>query len=212
MPKQIIAVDIDDVLVPHFQDLIAWYNREYGTKLRLADNYSDDLRVWGTKTDEEAILRVHRYYDTPEFASSRPFHEAETVLRDLSTTYDLVLVTARDTIIEAATREWVEAHFGELFQAVHFTAHYSLEGRRRTKADLCVEIGARYLIDDTPHHALAAAEVGVRVLLFGNYPWNDLSDLPDRVTRCKDWPEVREYFGGILQRARPSKEESGTET
>ncbi|HET9722013.1 MAG TPA: hypothetical protein VFP32_03220, partial [Candidatus Saccharimonadales bacterium] len=59
--KTIIAVDIDDVLVPHAENLITWYNQKYGTKLTLAHNHSQDPKPWGAKTVEEAIKRVHEY-------------------------------------------------------------------------------------------------------------------------------------------------------
>ena len=53
------------------------------------------------------------------------------------------------------------------------------------------------MIDDQPKHCLSAAECGVEALLFGNYRWNQLADLPDRVTRVQDWEEVERYFGGV---------------
>lgn len=195
--KPVIAVDIDDVLMPHFEDLAHWYNTEYGTRLTLADNYSDDNAVWGTDTEEEAIRRVQRFYGTKEFLQSKPAEEAEAVLRHLSERYELVIVTARDTILEEATHEWLQRHFRELFRKVHFTAHYALDGTRKSKADLCKEINASYLIDDTPHHALPAAKAGVKVLLFGDYPWNQIAELPAGVVRCKDWQAVQEYFDGL---------------
>jgi uncharacterized HAD superfamily protein len=189
-----IAIDIDDVLVPHFQDLITWYNNEYGTKLELKDNYSDDNTVWGTETEEEAIRRVQRFYSTKDFLHCRPFHEAHDVLKNLSNRYKLVVITARDTIIEAATREWLEQHFEEVFSDIHFSAHYSLNGESRTKADICLAAGADYLIDDTIHHAIPAARIGVTVLLFGEYPWNRENILLKNIIRAKDWNKVQEYF------------------
>lgn len=194
MNKPVIAVDIDEVLLPHFEDLITWYNKTYGTFVKLADNGNHDLKVWDTNTLEEAVKRVHSFYETSEFKSAKPFHEALGVLNTLSHKYDLVVVTARDSIIEESTRLWLKEHFKDLIMQAHFTAFYSLEGKMRKKADVCLEIKAKYLIDDSLGNILGAAEVDVHGILFGDYPGNQIVELPPNVIRCKDWAAVLEYF------------------
>jgi uncharacterized HAD superfamily protein len=197
MSKPIIAVDIDDVLVPHFQDLADWYNGEYGTSLTLADNHPKDTTNWGTATVEEAVRRVHRFYETDIFMHAQPVSEAKEVLRGLSRNYDLIAITARDTILEKATRDWLSEHFSELIREAHFTPRYNLEGKNRTKAEVCSEVGAAYLIDDDLHNLLGALEVGTKGILFADFPWSQSDTLPDGIVRCKDWPAVLEYFNGI---------------
>lgn len=196
MTKPIIAVDIDDVLTPHFQDLVSWYNAQYGTHLTLSDNHPKSVDGWGTASEEEAIRRVHNFFETDEFMQAEPYKEARTVLQELSKRFELVVVTARDTIIEKVTRNWLDEHFSELFSAVHFTAQYNLEGLSKSKADVIRSIRAQYLIDDAPDHILKAAEAGVVCVLFGDYPWNQEKELPKDFVRCKDWAEVLDYFNG----------------
>ncbi|HET7827468.1 MAG TPA: hypothetical protein VFK97_01205, partial [Candidatus Saccharimonadales bacterium] len=65
--KPTIAVDIDEVLAPHFQGLIDWYNAEHNTRLTLEHNHPNDPRPWGTSDYNEAIRRVQKYFDTPDF-------------------------------------------------------------------------------------------------------------------------------------------------
>lgn len=194
MKREIIAVDIDDVIVPHFQDLIIWYNQKYGTKLRLEHNQKGDPKPWGVETVDEAIKRVQGFFETPEFANPSPFKEAVEALRILSSDFILVAMTARDTLVERITQDWLDRHFSEIFKEAHFTARYNLEGKSRSKADVGLEIGAAYLIDDTPANVLEAARVGIKGLLFGNYPWNETVLLPKNVVRAKDWPAVMEFF------------------
>lgn len=194
MTKQIIAIDVDDVLLPHFGDLIAWYNKTYGTHLSLADNGNDDPRTWGAVTAKEAIKRVHFFFESREFKNAKPFSEAKDVLTHLSARYELVVVTARDSIVEQVTRDWLEHHFADLIREAHFTAFYSLEGKTRRKSDVCNEIGAKFLIDDSLSNVLGASVEGVQSILFGNYPWNQADELPSNVVRCIDWPAVLEYF------------------
>jgi uncharacterized HAD superfamily protein len=194
--KPIIAVDVDEVLVPHFQDLIDWYNDTYGTKLVMADNHPTDTTNWGTKSVEEAVRRVHNFYETGVFKQAVPFAEAKAAVRKLAERYKLVVVTARDTILEEATRQWLSEHFEEFFAEAHFTAQYSLEGKSRSKADVCVESGASYLVDDDLSNILKASALGVKGILFADYPWSQADELPANVTRCLDWEAVLEYFDG----------------
>jgi uncharacterized HAD superfamily protein len=191
-----IAVDIDEVLMPHFQDLIDWYNKQYGTELTLLDNHPTDPRPWGTDSFEEAIRRVHRFFDTQMFKDSKPFSEAKHAVRKLSRNYEMIVITARDTILERVTRDWLDEHFKELFTATHFTARYNLEGEIQTKASVALTNKTDYLIDDALDHCEDAAKVGIKALLFGDYPWNQTDKLPKGVVRVKNWQEVLDYFEG----------------
>ncbi|HLA48993.1 MAG TPA: hypothetical protein VJY84_00415, partial [Candidatus Saccharimonadales bacterium] len=62
------------------------------------------------------------------------------------------------------------------------------------KAEVCREIGADYLVDDQPKHCLAAADAGITALLFGDYKWTRVNNLPKNVIKVRNWPAVLEYF------------------
>ena len=194
--KETVGVDVDDVLVPHAEELIRLYNQKYGTRLTLADNHNLDPRAWGVNEITEAVKRVQAITHTPEFIEMEPYEDALTSLRVLSTTYEIAVITARDTVIEQASRDWLNKHFSEIVRQAHFTARYNLEGKYRSKAEIVKTIGAICLIDDAPENALQVAEIGVDVLLFGDYPWNQKQPMPANVTRVSNWQEVLEYFDG----------------
>jgi hypothetical protein len=65
------------------------------------------------------------------------------------------------------------------------------EALKHTKAELCREIGAEYLIDDQIKHCAGAARAGLKAVLFGRSPG---AALPAGVTRAAHWDEVAEYF------------------
>lgn len=192
--KPMIAVDIDEVLTPHFQDLINWYNLQYGTKLTLTDNHPTDTSNWGTETIIEAVKRVQKFFETEAFKNSQPFAEAKNAVKLLSKNYEMVIITSRDTIIEKLTRDWLDHHFPELFRDAHFAAMYSLDNKARPKAVIAKDIGVEFMIDDSLEHITNAAKLGITGLLFGNYPWNQTDRLPGGVTRVKNWQEVLDYF------------------
>jgi len=194
LAKKVIAVDIDEVLMPHFQDLINYYNELYGTELTLEDNHPKDSSRWGTKSMEEAVRRVEKFFDTDTFKNSQPFEEAIDAVSILSKQYTLVVITARDDIIEEMTRNWLDRHFQELFKTVHFTSAYNLEGKSRLKSEVAKSVNADYIIDDSFEHIESANKLGIKGLLFGDYPWNHDKVLPDGVIRVNNWDEVLKYF------------------
>lgn len=198
MPKPAIAFDIDDVLMPHFGDLIAWYNHEYGTKLTMFDNHATNPRNWGTDDVGDAIRRVHGFFETQQFLNSLPFVGAVNVLTHLHKQYELIVVTARDMFLEPGTRDWLDKHFEGLFSETYFTARYSLDGGRRDKLDVLKASGVSYFVDDSYENVLPAVRSGVHGVIFGDYEWNRIEKVPEalvgNLTRCNNWTEIGDYF------------------
>ena len=58
-------------------------------------------------------------------------------LNRMGLTHDLVVVTSRQHVIQDATLEWIDRHYGGLFQEVYFGNHFALEGVSRKKSDIC---------------------------------------------------------------------------
>jgi uncharacterized HAD superfamily protein len=195
--KQTIAVDIDEVLTPHFQDLINWYNATYNTSLTLLDNHPTDTKNWGTDSIVEAVQRVQKFFETQEFKKSQPFEEAKSAVNQLSRRYKMISITSRDTIIEQLTREWLNQHFPELFKEAHFAAMYSLDNKAKPKAEIARSVGVDFMIDDSLEHITNASKAGIIGLLFGNYPWNQTDELPSGVVRVQNWQAVLDYFDGV---------------
>lgn len=192
--KKTIAVDIDEVLMPHFQDLVDWYNQNYGTKLTLANNHPKNTEGWGTDSFDEAVRRVQKFLVSDTFKNSQPFEEAKAAVRHLAKNYRMVIITAREDIVKETTYRWLKTHFEDIFEETHFTSAYSLQGKARHKADIAKEIGADYLIDDSTEHIEKALETGITALLFGEYPWQADKVVLKGVIRVKNWQEVLEYF------------------
>lgn len=78
-----------------------------------------------------------------------------------------------------------------------FGNHWGLSGRKVRKVELCRQLGAAMLIDDSLHYVREMAEEGMSAVLFdmeGKYGWNkDKEELPAGVVRLKSWHEVVEH-------------------
>lgn len=127
-----------------------------------------------------------------EIRSLAPHREAVTVIGQLAAKYELHVVTGRHDKFAAMTHAMLNEYFPDIFSSVEFTNFFS--ERPRSKATVCEEIGASYLIDDHLHHALVVAKQGIEVLLFGSYPWNAADKLPQNIRRVRDWPEIADLL------------------
>jgi 5'(3')-deoxyribonucleotidase len=194
MSNQTIAVDIDDVLAQHAEAFVLFSNQNYGTNITTAEYDSHWSKIWGVDK-AEIDRRALEFHTTESILAYGKIEDAEPVLAALRANYNLVIVTARPKHAVQVTHQWLEQHFPGVFSAVHFVPIWEV-GNTVTKADICKEIGADYLLDDVPMHCNTAAQCGVGSLLFGDYPWNEQSVLPEGVVRCADWSAVLEYFDG----------------
>jgi 5'(3')-deoxyribonucleotidase len=192
MKKQIIAIDIDDVLADHVAAFVVFSNSQYGTNLG-KHNYDDR---WSTLWDvdrNEIERRALEFHTAESIMEYELIEEAQSALSALSKHYELSIVSARPRHVIDASQMWLEKHFGPIFKEVHFLPYWE-EANKLSKADICNQIGAEFLIDDIVKHCNLAAECGIQSLLFGDYSWNQSGTIHDDVSRVKNWQEVLEYF------------------
>ncbi len=196
--KEIIAVDIDDVIADSTESLRLRVNKHLGVELT-KEHYQIPGEYWGY------YERVWRTHGVEERLSTIPLDEemeqdqlhvpllagASFALGELSKKYDIVLITARDASWEKATKAWLEHHFGDFFVGLHFSRS-KVNAEHESKGKIAKSLGASWLIDDNPDHCRSAIDNGLEAILFGNYGWH--TTVPDGVVRCKDWPEVLEHF------------------
>lgn len=195
--RRTIAVDVDEVLSASAEGFVKFSNERWGTNLTIDDYHEHWAKMWSV-SEQEADNRMLVLNKEGIIKSYNPVTSAEAVLKKLAKKFRLVVATSRSTYLSEETVIWIDKHYGGVFENIHHSGIYDADGEDRhlaTKAQLCLDIGADYLIDDQIKHCVGAAEVGVKAILFGDYAWSKTSKkLPKNVTRCKDWQEVLEYF------------------
>lgn len=198
MKRLVIAIDCDDVLIQTAQNMIGDYNHKFATSLQLVDFYEKPTKVtWGTDNYDIAIARVNDYISSDMFAQLVPYSEAIVAIKHLAENHELHLVTGRSDFLEPVTAAMLDKYFPECFQSVEHTNFIILStstAPKRTKGEVCVQIGADILIDDHIAHGKSVIAAGVQeVIVFGDYPWNQNDALPTGMVRCVNWDEtVRE--------------------
>lgn len=187
--RLIIAVDCDDVLLPTAPAIIEAYNDTYGTSLDLTDFYSKDPKKWDVVDIREASDRVGMFL-LSDNADIAPEDSTIQAIQDLSRNHELHLVTGRNQSLEGLTVDMINRYFAGCFTSIELTNFYD-DNRRRTKGEVCQELNADILVDDHIEHINSVLESGLKeVIVFGDYPWNQVETLPAGAKRCRDWQEV----------------------
>jgi len=200
--KKTIAVDVDDVLAANAAGFVKFSNQRWGTNLKPEDYHEHWAEMWGV--DHEEMLERRGEIIKAKLFMSYDFHDdAKAALARLSKNYKLVILTSRTSDVSEDTVEWIKSYFGDLFSEMHFAGIWEKLNRNEakvedvikvTKGEIAKQIGADYLIDDQPKHCLAAAEAGIKAILFGDYKWNRDTELVPNMVRAKNWQAVLEYF------------------
>jgi 5'(3')-deoxyribonucleotidase len=200
MPKPIIAIDVDDVLARTNEGMMHFINRHFGTNLTWKDYEVEGAyegyweMVWNV-SKEEARERYGKFVASGAVKDLIPVDGAIKAIERLKQRFDLAIVTARSDDQIEHTHHWLDAHFPKTFNSVDFVSTWSPD-HTLTKAIICKQIGASYLIDDSIDHCRLAVEADIETILFGHYGWNKSKQLPKGIFRINTWPEVVEYFDG----------------
>ena len=194
MKRLVIAIDCDDVLIPSSPAIVAHYNQTYQTSVHVDQFYDEDTLLWGVPDKEEKYIRIRKYFQSEEFRIQViPFREAIEAVAHLADKHELHLVTGRSQTVDMVTAEMIERYFSGIFKSVEHTGSVRQpDGSvvRRTKGEVCRQLGVDVLIDDNLDHARSVLDSGTAtVLLSGEYGWNR-GELMAGVTRCSNWDDV----------------------
>ena len=187
--QDIIAVDLDDVLFDFVGYFFTWHNQQYGTALERKDMVLGAMiwDVWGG-TKEEAAERIPAFFHDIDMLNIPPIPGAMAALHQLKESYGFHIVSARDRSTKEVSTAWIENYFPGVFMGVSLgIATPTDQTGSMSKAEMCLQIGAKTLIDDQVVHIQAALDAGQQVLLFGDNPWNQVPTLPSGATRVSDW-------------------------
>lgn len=189
LERQSVAVDLDDVLFDFIGYFFEWHNQQYGSQL-----VNEDMRfgmliwdVWGG-TKEEAAERIPAFFQEVDLLNMQPMAGSVEALDQLKERYRLHVVSARDASAAEVSENWIDNYFPGVFAEVHLGIANPLDqGEAMSKAEMCVQVGAKVLIDDQVVHARECAERGIKLLVLGDKPWSREQTLPHNSYRVNNW-------------------------
>lgn len=195
MTKEVLATDIDEVLFPFLREFSFWHNAEYGTNLSVENFNSYDFNDTLAISVPETVHRIHAFLSVEHgFLGVSPLKESQNAIEKLSERFEIIAVTARHPQFRESSLKYLMEYYGGKITEINLVGTSATVESVRSKAEVCRELGAVALIDDSIKHVASCVDTEVEGLLFGNYPWNQSEDLPNGVIRFKDWSEILRHF------------------
>ncbi len=187
--RPVLAIDFDDTLVFHAENVVKHYNETHNGHITLADTYVAEKfgnpRHGWNHNRAEALEWIKVYLHTESALTTPPVKDALAVLERLKERYKLHVVSGRDPSWDTATQPWLDQFMPGIFTDVHYA------GDTR-KSVVCHQIGATAIVDDSPVYLADCVAAGIHGIVFGDYPWNNDERLPAGVTRASNWLAVEE--------------------
>ncbi|MCK5624570.1 HAD hydrolase-like protein [Candidatus Pacearchaeota archaeon] len=188
------AVDIDDTLLDFVGTYIVFHNETFKTNLKKEDfkTYSFNHARGGTM--KQAVSSVRQFYNTDFFKEMKPFPGAIEIIQELKENNDLFIVTSRPYNMKNGTFDQLSKYFLNMFSEVFFSSNHYTRAKNsgKTKAEICNDLEASLLIDDSLVYSKECVKNGVGAILL-DAPWNQNGSV-EGITRAKDWKEI----GGLL--------------
>lgn len=180
-----IAVDLDEVLADLLAQYILFLNMERKMKL-LRDQFTG-YYIWNgwSGTVEEKIALFNAFYNSTYFLQVLPIEAAADALRDIKKRHELYIVTSRPDSLKEATVNWVEQYYPGIFSDIYFADYI----QKKKKSDICMELGASIMIEDSLDYARDCATNNIHAVLL-THPWNQTDEELENITRVSTWQEV----------------------
>ena len=182
-----IGVDIDEVVVEFVRGYLDFYNGIHGTNFKFDDAYSCKFEEFLNTSREIATKVMEDFFETESFENLDLVDGIRELLLEISKNHQVVFITARHLKAKEKTRIFLEKHFPDFSLMVLHSGDY-FEGNK-TKAEICVEQGIDFLIEDNQDYALSCADKGVKVFLLEK-PWNRNHEKHPNIIKINHLKEV----------------------
>lgn len=183
----IIGIDVDEVLADMNDKLNLYHNENYNTNVERSHYKTFDLTKTWNCTREEADNRFKEFLESHHFKKITPKEGAEKTINILKNQgHELIIITARGTIIHEETITWLNLHFKNIFSKIHFAKSWNSPGKR--KWEICLDEKIEIMIDDGPHIIRDCSKHNIKSIIM-DAPWNQ-NENPEHSYRVKSWKEA----------------------
>lgn len=188
-----IGIDIDQVLADTLETYLKFHNQKHNSNFKIEDCYS--LNWWDVFgiSEEQFVKDYDEFCETGVAQNIKPVKGSQEAIKMLRSKHDLIAITARPKSIAKNTKEWINKHYPEIFSEIYFTRDKTLGDESMPKYQVCHNIGANILVDDSLEYAEDCALNNIKVYLF-DWPWNQKEILPESIVRVRHWNELIKHL------------------
>ena len=105
--KEVIAVDIDEVLYPFLREFIIDHNLKFKTNLSIANFSSYEFEDTLKMDRRKSVQRVYDFLSKTDQINPEPIKDSKEAIVKLSKFYDLVVITSRYSKYQDQTVQWL---------------------------------------------------------------------------------------------------------
>ena len=177
-----IAVDIDEVLVPHLAPLAKYHKKQLPTDKKYPYVFREIFEC--SETESQNMIR--EFYHSKDFAELEPIPHAQHALWQIAQENLVYAVTGRQRYMRAPTIKWLKDHFPGVFQDIVMTERFSRWEVPKSK--VCRSLGIDVIIDDNYETCMDCFNSNIDVINFiGDpvYPWCEENEC-----HIKSWEEL----------------------
>lgn len=194
---KVIWIDLDEVLSESLDQILEDNNYILWWKLVSREDFLDydvfkvkDLNL----SFEQWLNYFHWVYLNDIDLRIKPVIDSKSKLQEFKNKwYTLKIVTWRPEYIEEYTLNWIDKHFSNFFDSIHFANHYSYWNKvktKRNKSEICKELWITFMIEDRFDYALELAQNWIFTYLIEK-PWNKHIILEhSNIKKVKNWQEI----------------------
>jgi hypothetical protein len=194
LKKDVLAFDVDGVIVDYFPPFLAHVNKVMETNWHVEDCTSHNMAV-GLGISTERMRELLASYETEDvIAELPPVDQAIESLTRLKEKYDIAIITGRKMEWENSTKIWFNKHFPHV-TIYHATGRHNPFGglTGMNKPQIAEQIGALCMVEDNEFEFVHWDSNLVEPICFAQ-PWNrSLRETHPTVLRM-GWPEILDRY------------------
>ena len=185
----IIGVDLDDTLASCIRYFLDFYNDKHNTGFAV-----DDMNVYGMWdvfgcSKESVMDDIAEFYSHPAFDNLTPIEGSVRAVQRLTQEHDIYVITARPSYLEDKIRNRIESNYGACFKDIILTDQVFEKDNARKKSEICNDVGAKLMIDDSVNHAYDCVSEDIDVFLM-DMPWNQNYKADDKIIKVYSWDDI----------------------
>lgn len=198
MSKQIIAFDIDGVIIDFMGSFIPYVNLRLRKNITYDQCHCHNFAEVFDISELEAAQIYEDYKNEVSHDELEPIDGALEGLEALGRYYQIVIITSRSPHYEEVTHRWFgrNSTVGDIHFSLGRNNPYAGHEGRKHKPQIAEEIGALCLIEDNEEEFIHWDAPTVQPICFAQ-PWNEcLVDSYPKILRLNGWSEITSLLLG----------------
>lgn len=180
-----IGVDLDDTVFEFMKSFLKIFEERYRKKISFEEVISYDLSfLTGLETDK--IVELIKNIGNENFVLCEGAKES---ILELSENNKIFFITSR--VFRDGTLESLKKTFPKMNFDLIFSHNPYVKTGKKTKSEICRNLGINFMIEDDLIHSEKCAKEGVKTLLLEK-PWNQSYEDNENIIRVTGWPEIVE--------------------